>query len=182
MRVPTDLHEDDLKSRILLIGELRDVREERGVSTTDLDTAFGVAHGATRAMERRTSWEAATVFRYARALGRRLTFHVHDIVAPDDGDVMTIVLAAGDTSTPERADRVHWRQVCNELRRARRAKLTAVAMGARLGVKENAVHYWEANPDGSSIISAQRHARGLDGRLGWTLDAAPVHITPRKVA
>lgn len=179
MRIPTDLHDDDLRSRLRLIDELRAVREDRGVSTKDLDAAFGVCDGTTRAMERRTTWEARTVFRYARALGRRLTFHLDNIDTPDDDDIVAIVLAAGDTSTPERADRVHWRQVCNELRRARRATHTAVAMAARLGVRETAVHYWEANPDGSTIISAQRHARGLGGTLGWTLTETAAHATPR---
>jgi DNA-binding XRE family transcriptional regulator len=172
MRVPVDLHPDDLKTRLLLINELRAGRETLGISTTDLDAALGVAEGTNKALERRTSWEARTMQRYARALGRHLTFTIHNIRIPDD-DVTAVVLAAGDTSTPQRVDKVHWRVTCHQLRAARRHRFTAVAMAARLGVTENAVHYWEANPDGSSIISAQRWARALDGWLGYDLTGSP---------
>lgn len=171
MRVPVDLHNDDLTARLLLIGELRASREARGISTAELDAALGVAQGTNKALERRTSWEARTIQRYARALGRRLTFTINNICIPDD--VTAVVLAAGDTSTPERVDRVHWRVTCHQLQLARRARFTAVAMAARLGVTENAVHHWEANPDGSSLISGQRMARALDGWLGWDLTDSP---------
>lgn len=179
MRVPVDLHADDLDTRLRLINHLREIREADGVSTADLDAALGVAHGTVHGLERRTSWEARTLLRYARAVGRRITFDLHGIEPPGD-DVYALTLAFGDTSTPERQDRVHWRQVCHELRQARRSRFTAVAMAARLGVTENAVHYWEANPDGSSLISAQRHARGLDGWLGWVVTEAPVHAVPNR--
>lgn len=178
MRVPTDLHEDDPKSRLLLVDELRAVREEMGITTETVDAALGVSPGSTRSLERRTTWENGTIFRYARTLGRRLRFIVVDLAPPND-DIMAIVLAAGDTSTPERADRVHWRQVCNELRAIRRARFTAVDMARRLGVTENAVHYWETNPDGSTITSAQRYTRALGGHLGWELDKTLPLVAPR---
>lgn len=178
MRVPVDLHGDDLTMRLQLIDQLREIREAE-MSTAELDVGLGVAHGTSRALERRTSWEASTLLRYARAVGRRVVFDLHDVRIPDDGDLTAIVLAAGDTSTPEREDRVHWRRVCNQLRRARRANHTAVRFAARLGVTENAVHYWEAHPDGSSLIAAQRHARGLDGWLGYHLAVVPAYALAR---
>lgn len=176
MRVPVDLHPDDLSTRLLLVDELRAGREALGISTTELDAAFGVAEGTSKAMERRTSWEARTTQRYARAVGRRLTFVIHDVPIPDD-DITALVLGSADTTTQQRQDHVHWRIICHQLRAARRAQLTAVAMAARLGVTENAVHHWENNPDGSSIISAQRHARALGGWLGWDLTRAPAALS-----
>jgi DNA-binding transcriptional regulator YiaG len=169
MRVPTDLHEDDLAMRIALADELREIREARGIDTGDLAAILGVTRTAVRALERRTSWEAPTIMRYARPIGRRIEFYLDGLEVPEDDDVISVIYAAIEPSSPEQEDKAHWRRICNDLRRIRRANHTAVSFARTLGVNENAVHYWEANPDGSSIISAQRHARGLGGRLGYRL-------------
>ena len=181
MRIPDDLDPADAQLRTSLIGTLRQSREARGIVRRQIAEVLGVTGTAVHALEHRTTWEARTLARYARTIGWRIEWVLHDLAVPDDGDVMAIVIAAGDTSTPEREDRVHWRSVCNDLVRIRRATITAVALAARLGVYENAVHYWEGNPDGSSVICAQRHARALGGVLGWRLHqvASPlVHHAP----
>jgi len=187
VRIPEDLDPADVQLRDSLIGTLRLSREARGIALRQVADLLGVTGVAIHALEHRTTWKAYTLARYARTVGWRIEWILHDLTVPDDGDVMAIVIAAGDTSTAERADRVHWRAACNDLVRIRRATTTAVAMAARLGVHENAVHYWEGNPDGSSVIAAQRHARALGGALGWHLHevASPLvnpAPAPRKAA
>lgn len=187
MRIPDDLDPADAQLRDSLAVTLRMSREARRISRQQIADLLGVTVPAVYALERRTTWQAHTVMRYARTIGWRIEWQLHDLHIPDDGDVMAIVIAAGDTSTPERADRVHWRAVCNDLVRIRRRRCTAVAMGAQLGVHENAVHAWEANPDGSSVIAAQRHARALGGVLGWRLHETPTTLAhhapePRRAA
>jgi hypothetical protein len=171
MRIPDDLHDDDRINRLRLIAALRWTRESRGASLARAGEYFGgVSAAAVHSLEHRTSWSAVTIMRYARVIGFRIEWVISGLDLPDpDGDVMYAVLAAGDTSTPVKADRVHWRRTCYDLTRHRRATISAVAMGARLRLNQNTVHHWEANPDGASVITAQRHARALDGQLGWRL-------------
>ncbi len=187
MNIPKDLDPADAHLRAILISTLRMSREGRGISRRQIGELLGVTSVAVRSLEHRYTWEARTIARYARTIGWRIEWVLHELTVPDDDDVMAIVLAAGDTSTPERQDRVHWRTVCNDLIRIRRATITAVAMGERLGVHENAVHYWEGNPDGSTVTAGQRHARALGGALGWRLHpvASPLVLhapQPRKAA
>lgn len=169
MRIPTDLHEDDLLTRIRLADELREIREAKGITTTDLGVILGVTQTAVRGLERRTSWEAPTIMRYARPIGRRIEFYLDGLELPDDDDVISVIYAAMTPTSPAQEDKAHWRTICNDLRRIRRANHTAVHFATLLGVTENAVHYWEANPDGASVISAQRHARALGGQLLYRL-------------
>lgn len=178
MRIPDDLHDDDRDSRQRLIETLRCSRKTRRLSFARIGRLLGISMPATAAIEARTTWQARTIMQYARTIGWAIQWHPVDLVVPDDDDVMAAVLAAGDTSTPDRADRVHWRRVCYDLVRVRRATVTAVAMGELLGVTQNAVHHWEANFDGSSVIAAQRHARALGGRLDWDLVACDSPLVP----
>lgn len=172
MRLPQDLDPVDADLRRSLIDTLRISRESRGMVRRPVAEQLGITVPALFHLEHRTSWFARTVMRYGRVIGWRIEWVLFDLDVPDDGDIMAEILAAGDTSTPERADRVHWRTVCYNLVRIRRATCTAVAMGVRCGIHENAVHHWEANPDGSTVIAAQRHARALGGALGWRLHPA----------
>lgn len=172
MRVPDDLHPDDLCTRLGLAGALRSHRETGGVTVAQVAAALHVDQSSVRRLEQRTTWEARTVMRYARALGRRIEWVLTGLTVPDDGDVLAAVYAVADTSLPERHDKTHWRQTCNDLRRIRRAGHTAAATAARLGVTEGAVYFWETNPDGSTVISGQRHARALGGALQWRLHPA----------
>jgi hypothetical protein len=177
MRIPADLDPADGLLRDSLIGTLRASYQARGVVRRQVAEQLGVTTTAVYALEQRTTWEARTIMRYARTVGWRIQWQLHDLTVPDDdGDIVAAIIQAGDTSTPERADRVHWRGICNDLVRSRLAATTAVDMARRLGVHENAVHYWEANPDGSSVIAAQRHARGLGGALGWRLHPVPTPL------
>lgn len=182
VRIPDDLDPADEQLRVSLSDTLRLSRETRGISRRQVADLLGVTVPAVWAAERRTTWEARTVMRYSRTIGLRIEWQLHDLAVPEDDDVMAVVIAAGDTSTPERQDRVHWRAVCYDLVRVRRATMTAVALAAALGVHENAVHHWEANPDGSTVISAQRHARALGGVLGWRLHETPTPLLHRPPA
>lgn len=173
MRTPDDLTIDDLTIRAGLSDTLRQSREARGIGRRRLGEILGVTSANVYALEHRTTWEARTIMRYARAIGLRIEWVLHNLVVPDDDDIMAVIIQAGDTSTPERADRVHWRAVCCDLVRIRRATTTAVEFAHRIGIHDNALHHWEANPDGSSVITAQRHARALGGHLGWALHEAP---------
>lgn len=179
MRIPDDLDPQDAQLRANLADTLRVSRETRGISLRQVGDVLGITGPAVHSLERRLTWEARTIMRYSRAVGFRIEWRLHDLELPDDGDVMTVILATGDTSTPERQDRVHWRTVCYDLTRIRRATLTATEFGAQLGIHENAVHHWEANPDGSTVVSAQRHARGLGGALAWWLHEVPSPLTAR---
>ena len=172
MRVPADLHPEDLKIRLALSRTLRRAREIDQLYARNIAEKLGVTRRAVTALESSSNWEARTVMRYARAIGWRIEWTLHDLVPPgdDDDDIMAIIIAALDTSTGERVDAAHWRTVWNTMRRIRRnSHITAVALAARLGATENAVHWAETNTDGSSVIAAQRHARALDGRLTWRL-------------
>lgn len=169
MRVPTDLHPEDLQIRLALTRTLRRARDVDQLTLRRVADRIGVSPPAVRAVEQGSNWEARTVMRYARACGWRIEWTLFGLTVPDDNDVMAIVVAALDTSTPERADAVHWRTVWNNLRRVRVAQVTAVAMACRLGVTENAVHWAETNCEGTAVITAQRHARALGGRLAWRM-------------
>jgi DNA-binding XRE family transcriptional regulator len=169
MRVPDDLDPEDRDIRLALIATLRHIRETDWITLRKISELVGVSRQAVRSVETSNNWEARTIMRHARALGWRIEWQLDRLVIPDDDDIMAIVVAAGDTSTPERADAVHWRATWNNLTRIRRATFTAVDMAARLGITDNAVHYLETNPDGGAVISAQRHARALGGRMGWRL-------------
>ncbi len=172
MRVPDDLDPQDRHIRLALIQTLGQIRQVDRVTLQKVADRIGVSRPAGRAVERSSNWEARTIMRHARALGWRLQWQLDQLVVPCDDDIMAIVIAAGDTSTPARQDAVHWRATWNDLRRVRRHAVSAVDMAARLGVTDNAVHYLETNPDGGAVISAQRHARALGGRLGWRLSPA----------
>jgi hypothetical protein len=169
VRIPADLDPVDTQVRQHLIDELRGTRERNGIGLRTVADLLGCSRTNVHAIEQRTTWEARTLARYARALGWRIEWVLADLELPDDGDVMAIVIAAGDTSTPERGDRVGWRAVCNDLVRVRRATVSVVELGRRLGLHENSLHDWEANYDGSTVFAAQRYARGLGGRLTWIL-------------
>ncbi len=169
MRIPQDLHPDDAATRQHLIDALRSSRKTRRITSARIGALLGVTGPAIRKVEGHTTWQATTLMRYARAVGWRIEWRIHGLDLPDDGDVMAAILAAGDRSTAERADRVHWKCVCYDLVRIRRATTTAIDMGRRLGVGDASVHYWEGNFDGSSVISAQRHARALGGRFDWEI-------------
>lgn len=186
MRIPFDLHPEDQATRQHLITALRASRRERHITFARVGHLLGMTGTAVRGVEDRITWEALTLMRYSRAIGWRIEWRIHGLDIPDDDDVMAVILAAGDQSTPERADRVHWKTVCYDLVRIRRSMLTAVAMGSLLGVGENAVHYWEGNFENSSVIAAQRHARALGGRLDWEIYPCPSPLVsfipiPRRV-
>ncbi len=179
MRIPDDLSPTDTLVREELASTLRTFRQARGITRRQVADALGVTAPVVHDLEGRITWTGRTIMRYARAVGYRIEWLIRDLVALDDDDVMAVILATADQSTPERADRVQWRILCYDLVRVRRATTTAATFGARLGIHENAVHYWEANPDGSSVIAAQRHARGLGGSLGWALHETPSPLTGR---
>lgn len=168
VRIPIDLDPADARSRAQLIDELRAARESQQMGLKEIAEQLDVTSPSVFGIEHRTTWQARTLTRYARAVGRRVEWLLHDLPVPDD-DVMSYVLAGADTSTPERADQVAWRLLCHDLVRTRRAMCSAVEMARRTGIHQNGVHHWEENPDGSSVIAAQRHARALGGRLGWRL-------------
>lgn len=184
MRVPQDIHPDDPVVRDDLARQLIAAEAAIYPHPRDLDAAWGLATGTTAAMHKRTTWRASTAQRWARAVGRRLTFELEGLVVPDvedDSDWTALLLSAGDTSTPEREDRVHLLTVCNDLVRVRLAAgVTAVAFATRLGLTENAVHWWQGNPDGTTITAMQRYARGLGGAVRPVLSDAPVHVVPRQ--
>jgi hypothetical protein len=173
LRIPDDLHPDDAATRRHLIDALRSSRQTRHLTYARVGQHLGISGTAIRTVEDRTTWQGPTVMRYARAIGWRIEWRIHGLELPDDGDVMALVLAAGTRSSPELADRVHWKCVCYDLVRIRRAMTTGVDMARRLGVSENAVHYWEGNFEGSSVISAQRHARALGGAFDWEIYPSP---------
>src|SRR5438477_6249841 len=143
VRIPRDLDPADEQLRVSLCDTLRLSREARAINRRQVADLLGVTVPSVYATERRTTWEARTIMRYSRAIGLRIEWELHDLPVPADDDVMSIIIAAGDTSTPERTDRVHWRAVCYDLVRIRRAATTAVALAGALGVYENAVHHWE---------------------------------------
>lgn len=182
MRTPDDLHPDDQTARTVLLAQLVATRKHRGLTCRDLDAALGVGAGNASSFERRITWEARTVQRYARALGLRLNLHLHRLPVPGDADVMDALYQAADTSTPHLADRTHLRTVCNNLVRVRRHHVSAAEMGRRLAVHAHTVYWWEANPDGSSILAAQRYARALGGHLTLTLTPGAAHTAPRQRA
>lgn len=187
MRIPDDLDPADARIRSSLSDTLKVSRQARGITRRQVADLLGVTTQAVNGLEHRDTWEARTIMRYSRTIGHRIEWLLHDLAVPDDDDVMTVILAAGDTSTPERFDRVHWRTVCYNLVRARRAVCSAGQLAGRCAVSESAVLLWEANPDGSTVISAQRHARALGGALCWQLHGAPTPLlhhapAPRQAA
>jgi DNA-binding XRE family transcriptional regulator len=177
MRTPTDLHPDDRRDREHLAHTLDQLRIRHRISRAHIARELHVTAPAVTAFARRHSWSARTVMRHARALGYRLQWHLNGLSIPDDdGDILAVIYTVIPTTSSDQQDHQHWLAVCNDLRRVRRATCTTSDMAARLGVTDNAVRHWETNPDGSSVNSAQRHARALGGTLGWSIQHAG---TPR---
>ncbi len=172
MRAPNDLDPEDRSIRIALGRTLRQIRDVDNISIRRIADRVGVAPAAVRNVEQHHNWTARIISRHARALDWRIEWVVDGLTVPTDDDIMAVIVAAGDTSTPERADAVHWRTTWNNLRRIRRGTCTAIRLASILGVTDNAIHYAETNPDGTTVITAQRHARALGGRLGWRLHPA----------
>lgn len=173
MRIPDDLHPDDAATRRHLIDALASSRRARRLGYHRVGRHLGISGPAIRALESRTTWKASTLMRYARAIGWRVEWRIHGLTVPDDDDAMATILAAGNRGTAELADRVHWKCVCYDLIRIRRAQTTAVGMARRLGISENSLHYWEGNFDASTVTAAQRHARALGGALDWEIHPSP---------
>ncbi|MEV0214257.1 hypothetical protein [Micromonospora sp. NPDC050695] len=177
MRVPEDLHPDDTTHRHHLAAQLHAARDAAGISAGRLAVALGYRdHSGVRQMERRHAWQAATLQRWARALGQQVTFTLHDLTVPNDADTLahiyTATLATQDLD-PVYVDLVVVRQAVNDLARIRRHLMGAPEFGRRVDLDATSVLWREANPDGVRISVLQQTARALGGALTVGLTPAP---------
>lgn len=164
MKVPDDIHPDDLAERDRLATELTRIREAAGISLYEIDKANGVNRGVCWSLERRRSWRVPTIQHHARQLGHRITFQLNNLPPPpaDDADALAVILSALTTTSPEAEDARHTAIVCNDLIRIRHALGVAQAeLAVRMNRTATAVRVWEEDHDRTTLVALQRYARVL---------------------
>jgi transcriptional regulator with XRE-family HTH domain len=175
MLAPVDLHPDDMAVRDRLAAQLRALRTGAGISQRDAAARLGICQSRLFYIEQRRAWQVRLVQRWARIYDHRLALSVSDLTVPDDGDELAAVYAAQRPATLDTVDRLHLRQVVNDLARIRRQRMSAETMGRLLGRSDSAVQWREDNPDGALLASVQQYARALGGHLD--VDLAPIATT-----
>lgn len=161
----TDLHPADLHARMQIRFQLRQLREDAGLSQSQFAELSGTAQTAVSAVEIAPAcgWRISTVQRYARHLGRRLTFRLDGIPEPPPGPLALLHHGHRSPVLTESWERA---VLCERLAGARvAARLRQLDVAARLGVTVQAVSSFERTPDGVLMVSAQRYARAIGGAL-----------------
>lgn len=165
MITPTDLHPNDTATRNALAGHLRALRVAAGYSQRDVGRRLGVHPSMVGLLERRRVWQVAAVQRWSRVYDHRLTLQIRGLTVPDDGDPLAEMYGQQTPDTVEAEDRLLLRVVVHDLARIRRHRMTAAAMGRRLGRSAQAVEWREDHPDGALLLSVQQTTRALGGHL-----------------
>lgn len=153
----------------MLAGNLIRCRVQAGLNAEQLGERLGVTGHAVRAMEGRNTWEVRTVQAWARALGRALHLELVGLDVPDDRDIPAMTYEIGlesPLSDPADRDLLTLLLAHRNLLRVRwDAGITDADMGERLGITGNAVRHFDTHPAGVTLVSLQRYARALGGRL-----------------
>ncbi|XTZ13844.1 helix-turn-helix domain-containing protein [Micromonospora echinospora] len=166
-----DLHPDDATARRALIGELRQLRIDAGLTHRAVARLMGwrSPNGALSNIERSDNWRLRTLQALARLYGRQL--HV-DVGAPlpDDGDPLAAMYAVMRPTSPAAADELARAVLVHDLARIRAASgRTHDDLGAAIGVTPTAVHLWEQGADGVMVAPAQRYGRAIAAPLTFRL-------------
>lgn len=173
-----DLDQADMAARVVLCGQLRDLRKAAGLSGESVARSAGFGNlGAVRTLERQTSWLAPKAQRWARGLDHVLRLQITGLtVADDTPDSLVLKWTTTFGGTDE--DHMHLLVIANDLVRTRLAAgISRVEMAERCGVTEGAIRDWEDAPAVSLLRLFQRYGRALGGAIH--LDVQPVLIGVR---
>ena len=170
-----DLHPADRDARRTLIGELRQLRVDAGLTHRAVARLMGwrSPNGALSNIERGDNWRLRTLQELARLYGRQLRVDIGAPV-PDDGDPLAAMYAAVRPTTPAVADELARARLVNDLVRIRvAAGWTLERLGAAIGVTPTAVQLWEQGTDGLMVAPAQRYGRAIGAPLTFRLVSLP---------
>jgi transcriptional regulator with XRE-family HTH domain len=174
-----ELHPDDPAARVVLNRRLWKIRQDAGITTTELAARLGTGRETARDLEKSSSWEVRRVQAWARALDHRFAMIVTGIRLPEP-DFDAMALRAVTTFGALDEDRLHLRIVVDDLVRAQRASGESITSFARrCGVNGRAIIGWERDHEATLLKMVQRYARALGGSL--ELAVLPVRA-PAEVA
>jgi transcriptional regulator with XRE-family HTH domain len=194
-RIP-DLHPDDYTTRIELRAQLRRIREAAGLSQRDMKPLLGFDQGTISKMERLGVEQAktATVARWARALGHRLTLTPTGFPPPvrwrrqsrGNDPVAGLLSALAGTGAGEGAvfggsDEWLAARTLNDLVGIRVAcAVSQERLAQVLGISEAAISLTELGTADNQLVTLQRYARAVArvsryrcGYLAVSLDPIP---------
>lgn len=180
MKIPDDIHPDDLAERDRLAGELIRIRETASITLYQIDRTNGVNRGVAWSLERRRSWRVPTIQNHARLIGYRLSFKINGLPEPaGDGDALAVILDSLTTTSPAAEDARHTAIICNNLIRIRLALgIPQVALAERMGRSATAVRIWEEDHDRTTLIAMQRYARVLREDQNSSLTCCLERVVP----
>lgn len=168
-----DLHPDDYTARIAIRTQLRAIREATGLSQRDMKELLGLDQGQVSKMERTgvDQSKTATIARWARALGYRLTltptgFPPPARRRPDSTNPVAATLAAlvetYNVGAFGGADGWLAARTLHDLVGIRIACSVSPAQLARvLGISEQSVILTDRGTGDNQLVMLQRYARGI---------------------
>lgn len=174
-----DLDDSDRQARAVLHGQLRARRELLGWSQRKTAERIGVDTTSVRRRERVGVDQAyaATVLRWARALGLRLVMDPVGFPPTPEEDVDDMLAAIGRELSP--ATSAAWQTVAvmHHLVRVRiGCQVTQRQLGEVFGISDQAVVLVETSA--AALVVLQRHARGIARCAGLAGAHLSVHLEP----
>lgn len=182
----TDLDPRDRTNRLALRTSLRTARETDGISQRELGERLGIDQPGVGRYERADNWRITTALRWARALNRRVVLRPTGFPTAagrpvnwgtknsDIQDALRDVLGAM-TADGDASDDWTVAKLQSELAGIRVAcGITQLRLATRIGVTVQALSLFEGADHGTSVVMAQRHARGIARCAG--LPAAYLHL------
>lgn len=186
-----DLDRRDRMRRIVLRADLRQAREDQGLSQRQLAERLGIDQPGVGRYERGDQWKITTVLRWARALSSRVVLRPSGFPPAgrsmywgknaDIEGALNDILGTVHVSDPDRDDEWAVAKLLSELAGVRAAcGVSQKRLAARLGISEQSVSLFEGADHGTSVAMAQRYTRALGlesgrkGLLNVALEPAPV--------
>lgn len=166
-----DLDDRDRFNRLALRAELRDTREAESVSQRALAARLGIDQPGVGRYECTDQWRVTTVLRWARALNRRVILRPVGFPAATrsmywgkntDIEGALHAILGSVTGSGNTGDDWTVAKLQSELAGIRGAcGISQLRLADRIGVSEQALSQFEGGENGTSVVVAQRYARGL---------------------
>ncbi len=179
-----DPHPDDRAARLALIAQLRTIREQAGLSRTDLAQHLGITYATIAQRETKGGNQLIhTTQAHARALGVRVVMTPQlDPGLPEHPTTAVLRAMADGDPDPGMADSYHRSVVLHTMVAHRRwLCVSARAFAERLGLARGAggLSEMEAETHPPLLSTYQRYARALGGWLELDLQPLAQPITRR---
>lgn len=171
-----DIHPDDEAARRQLQADYTAARNAARMSHADVGAKLNISSSgaANFQNDNRADPMAATVQRYARAIGCQFTLRLEGLEhlgEPPHDATSKMLDALADRGDPQRADELHlWRFVALLVRTRNQLKLRQVDIAAALGCSPSAVKQIELDGKSPRLSTLMRYARALGGRVTLHLD------------